>query len=51
MPTTFPKYNIRENSSSSLANYNVFNCPNDFKFGTNTCYMDIQAIQKFGGNL
>ena len=41
---------IIENSSTSLTNNSVPDGPDDFKFGTETCYMVLHAILKFEGN-
>ena len=46
----FPFYIIIENSPTSFVHDAVFDGPNDFKFGTKTCYMVLQAIRKFLAN-
>ena len=38
-------YNIIKNSMSSFPHNSVSDGPNDFKFGTETCYMALQAHQ------
>ena len=40
-------YNIIDNSPTSFACNSVFVGPNDFKFGTETCFMLLLAISKF----
>ena len=45
----FPYY-IIENFPTSLAGNTVFIGPNNFKFGTETCSMVLQAIPEFGAN-
>ena len=42
--------NVIENSSTSSAHNSVFIGRNGFKFGTETCYIVLKAIIKFGGN-
>ena len=44
----FP-YSIIKSSLTSLANSSVFNGSNYFKFGTEVCYVVLQAITKFRG--
>ena len=39
-----------ENSLTSLAHNSVLAGPIDFKFGTELCYMILQATPQFGGN-
>ena len=48
-PAHFP-CNIIQNSPASLAYNFVFVGPNSFKFDTNTCYMVLYTMSKFGGN-
>ena len=45
----FP-YNVIENPPTFLAHNSAIDGPNDFKFGTETCYMVFQGILKFGRN-
>ena len=49
MPPAFP-CNITENSPTSFARNSVFVGSNDFKFGTETRFMVLQTISKFGTN-
>ena len=43
-------HNIIENSPTSLTHNSVSDRPNELRFGTETCYMVLQAILKFEGD-
>ena len=49
-PTHFTMYQNKKKLPASLACNSALNGPSDFKFGTNTFYVVLQIIPKFGGN-